>query len=67
MSGQEVQVVGAPELPPAINGTEQRLDTILVELRAIRELLTPPPPESTQKAASEPVETAFQTVTRRRR
>ncbi len=30
-----------PELPPAINGMELRLDAVIGELRALRALLTP--------------------------
>lgn len=33
------------EFPPAINGTELRLDAIVGELRALRDLMTPAAPE----------------------
>lgn len=48
-------------LPAAIDGTQQRLDLILAELRALRELLTRPAPEprpavkaATPKAPAKP-------------
>jgi hypothetical protein len=47
-------------LPPAINGTEQRLDAVIGELRALRDLMTPaakPEPEDGTIELREPAET----------